>query len=280
MSEQEAIVEPAAAVQANSNVNSEHGELGGDTHSSLNQSTHSFHENSDMDPNESSGAALSSRNSTRASADIDSSSIGGEINVIRQGYRSRLLNIDPDEPQKDETGAPILTKRFLCELFNKEWKRYYRVPALNDKLFLHYKGFAAIKNLEDFTELKCLYFEGNGCKSLKGLESNVKMKSLFVQENLIEKIEGLETLKELKQLNLSENNIKVVDGLKECESLETLYLKRNRLGLDPRGDIESLKGLTDRPTITCLDISDNYLQDPEILPEVLEKMPNLRVLYA
>ena len=182
MSEQEAIVEPAAAVpeSSTSNVHSEHGELGGDTNSSLNQSTHSFHENSDMDPNESSGAPLSSRNSTRASADVDSSSIGGDLSVIRQGYRSRLLNYDPNEPQKDEAGFPLLTKRYLCELFNKEWKRYYRVPSLNDKLFLHYKGFAAIQNLEEFSELKCLYFEGNGCKSLKGLESNVKMRSLFV----------------------------------------------------------------------------------------------------
>ena len=39
---------------------------------------------------------------------------------------------------------------------------YYRTPHLNEKLYLHYKGFSRFKNMEMFTELKCLYFEGNG----------------------------------------------------------------------------------------------------------------------
>lgn len=62
--------------------------------------------------------------------------------------------------------------------------------------------------------------------------------------------------------------------------MDTLYLKRNRLGKDDRGDVESLRGLLKRPTITCLDISDNYLSDPQILDEILVKMPNLAVLYC
>lgn len=106
------------------------------------------------------------------------------------------------------------------------------------------------------------------------------MRSLFIQENIIEKIEALDTLKELRQLNLNDNMINFVEGLENCDRLETLYLKKNRLGKDKRGDIESLRGLLDRPSINTLDISDNYLTDPAIVDEILIKMPNLRVLYS
>lgn len=79
---------------------------------------------------------------------------------------------DDDEEQKEADGSPRLTMRFLLEMFKKDWRRYYRTAELNEKLFLHYKGFSYIRNMEIFTNLKCLYFEGNGCKSLKGLEQN------------------------------------------------------------------------------------------------------------
>ena len=43
--------------------------------------------------------------------------------------------------------------------------------------------------------------------------------------------------------------------------------------------IDDLRGLLECPSITVLDISDNYIEDPAILPEILEKMPHLSVLY-
>lgn len=61
--------------------------------------------------------------------------------------------------------------------------------------------------------------------------------------------------------------------------MDTIHLKRNRFGRDEKGDVESLKGLLECPTIAALDLSDNYLSDPAILPEILEKMKNLCVLY-
>ena len=82
-------------------------------------------------------------------------------------------------------------------------------------------------------------------------------------------------MKELRQLNLNENMIKDVTGLAECVLLDTLYLKRNRIGKSEAGDIESLKGLLERPTLTCVDLQDNYISDPAILEEILMKMPNL-----
>ena len=59
-------------------------------------------------------------------------------------------------------------------------------------------------------------------------------------------------------------------------------MKRNKLGRNGSGlgNLDSLRGLLECPTITCLDISENYLSDPEILPEILMKMPNLACLYS
>lgn len=70
-----------------------------------------------------------------------------------------------------------------------------------------------------------------------------------------------------------------MEGLAGCEALDTVYLKRNRFGRDERGDVESLKGLLECPTLACVDLSENDLSDPAILEEVFYKMPNLRVLY-
>ena len=78
---------------------------------------------------------------------------------------------------------------------------------------------------------------------------------------------------------MNENYITVVEGLAGCDKLDTLYLKRNRLGRDERGDIESLKGLLECPSLSCVDLSENELSDPAILEEVIYKMPELRVLY-
>jgi dynein assembly factor 1, axonemal len=69
----------------------------------------------------------------------------------------------PEEEEKEEDGSPILTNAYLKRLFKSDWRKYYRTPHLNEKLYLHYKGFHFIKNMAQFTELKCLYFEGNGC---------------------------------------------------------------------------------------------------------------------
>jgi len=73
---------------------------------------------------------------------------------------------EPEEEEKEADGSQILTKRFLREMLAKEWRQYYRTAYLNEKLYLHYKGFSYIKNMQEFTELKCLYFEGNGKLSI------------------------------------------------------------------------------------------------------------------
>jgi dynein assembly factor 1 len=38
----------------------------------------------------------------------------------------------------------------------------YETPDLNETLYLHFKGFRAIKNLEPYSNLKSLWLESNG----------------------------------------------------------------------------------------------------------------------
>jgi len=37
--------------------------------------------------------------------------------------------------------------------------------------------------------------------------------------------------------------------------------------------------LLECPSLTVVDLSDNYIDDPDLLPDILEKMPKLAVLY-
>jgi dynein assembly factor 1 len=59
-----------------------------------------------------------------------------------------------------------MTPEFFKKLLRKEHKLYYGTAYLNDILYLHYKGFTKIENMEQFTGLKCLYAEGNGTPPL------------------------------------------------------------------------------------------------------------------
>lgn len=67
-----------------------------------------------------------------------------------------------NEPQETEDGKKLMTQQFLKNLLRSDTRLYYNTPALNDILYLHYKGLHDIENLAPFTGLKCLYLEGNG----------------------------------------------------------------------------------------------------------------------
>lgn len=83
-----------------------------------------------------------------------------------------------------------MTKQKLKELCRKDG--LYNTASLNDKLYLHYKGFRVIENLEEYTGLKVVWLEGNGLSAISGLDSQKDMRTLYLQENLIERIENVE----------------------------------------------------------------------------------------
>jgi len=172
-------------------------------------------------------------------------------------------------------GATDMSKQELKKIIDSDRRMYYRSEDLNDKLFIHYKGWKEMKNLEGWTGLKALYAECNAFDRTSGLSQCRNLRSLFLQENCIRRIEGLEGCPLLWNLNLSSNFIERIEGLSQLRSLNTLTIQKNKIGF---AGVEDVVHLVDT-TISTLDLQDNKIWDPDILPEVFTRMADLRVLY-
>ena len=181
------------------------------------------------------------------------------------------------DKEMNEEDEQMMSRRYLDKLLCSDFKQYYRTHELNDILYLHYKSFKKIQNLDTFTNLKVLYLEGNAISKIEGLDKLVNLTSLYLHENCIEKIEGLDNLCHLANLNISDNLIKKIENLKGLTNLSNLLLKRNRIGIK---GIEDLQGLLELgKEIAVIDLSDNLIQDPKIVDEILTKFADLRVIY-
>lgn len=191
----------------------------------------------------------------------------------KSNYHYATYNKYDDEEKEQE--FPRMTEKWLNKFLCSNYKLYYRTHELNDCLYLHFKGFKILENLDTFINLKVLYLEGNAIKKIQGLDKLVNLVSLYLHQNLIEKIENLENLKSLYNLNLSDNCISKIENLGELSGLNNLLLKGNRIGMN---GMEDLSGLSELKTVTVIDVSENRIEAPEV-KDLLKEIPTLRVVY-
>jgi hypothetical protein len=77
-----------------------------------------------------------------------------------------------------DSPAMQMTKPALKKLCRE--LKLYNTPEINDRLYLHYKGFARIENLDEYTGLRVIYLEGNGFTKIEGLENQTELRHLYV----------------------------------------------------------------------------------------------------
>ena len=163
---------------------------------------------------------------------------------------------------KNETGLldglPVMSKSELQKVALEHGG--YATPYLNDTLYLHFKGYRRIENLEEYTGLKSLWLHSNGFAKLENVNKLHELRCLFLQRNCLAKIENLEGLTSLVQLDLSENQIIFVEGLSHLPNLTTLNLSNNALN-----DAASISHLKECKELSALDLSKNQLAGEDII---------------
>ena len=110
----------------------------------------------------------------------------------------------------------------------------YENPILNEKLFLHFRGFKKIDNLAPYTACKALWLDSNGLDTIENLDALAQLRCLYMSKNLIARVDGLACLQELVILDLSYNRLTHLANLSCCPKLQTLNVARNCLATPVR----------------------------------------------
>ena len=149
----------------------------------------------------------------------------------------------------------------------------YETPELNDKIYLHFKGFKKIENLDKFTGCKAIWFDSNGFSKIENLDPLVELRCLYLSKNLISRIEGLDALTNLTILDLSNNRITAIENLSCCPNLQTVNVSHNALTT-----VASVEHFKSCPALNNIDITNNRLEANEGFFELFAAVPALAAL--
>jgi len=181
---------------------------------------------------------------------------------------NRIMNESPTALE----GLPVMSREELLKVALENGG--YSTPSLNDTLYLHYKGYRRIENLDQYDGLKSLWLHSNGFEKIENLSHLKELRCLFLQRNAFTRIENLKGLDVLVQLDLSENNIRVVEGLDHLSNLTTLNLSKNVFE-----DAASIQHLVECKNLSAVDLSHNKLAGKDVVACVagIEKLTSLNM---
>jgi dynein assembly factor 1, axonemal len=179
--------------------------------------------------------------------------------------------LDAIAHEKNKCGIPEMTIEEIKQSCAENGG--YQLPELNDKLYLHFRGFKKIENLEAYHQCKALWLDSNGLDKIEGLDALKEMRCLYMSKNLISKIEGFHNLAELIVLDLSANRIMKIENLSCCPNLDNLNISRNALS-----SLESIEHLKECKALRTLDIQNNRLEANEDILDLFAALPSLVTL--
>jgi hypothetical protein len=148
----------------------------------------------------------------------------------------------------------------------------YDSPELNEKLYLHFRGFKKIENLDSYVSCKAIWLDSNGLEKIEGLTALANLRCLYLGKNLISRIEGLENLSLLTTLDLSNNRLTTIENLSCCPALEIVNFSRNAFA-----SVEAISHLAECLSIENVDLTNNAITG-DVVRDVFQLMPNLVAL--
>ena len=181
------------------------------------------------------------------------------LNVIESQETDNLDSSDPT--------FPAMNKKVIKNACVEQGG--FETAALNDTLYLHYKGYTKIENLDEYVGLKALWLDSNGLQEIGNLNHLCNLRCLFLQRNLLTRIQGLDGLVNLVQLDLSENMIQSIYSLSCLPKLSSLNISKNLLSSS-----KSITHLSECKTLANVEFSHNKLEGENVL-DVLSLMRSL-----
>jgi len=73
-----------------------------------------------------------------------------------------------------------MSKEYIKLLLSSDFHLYYSTPHLNDCIYLHYKGYIKLENLDELTGLKVIYAEGNCIEWIENLDNNINLCCIYL----------------------------------------------------------------------------------------------------